>query len=319
MGDYQSGGGSPGGGVYGPTAQYSLPPVPNLRTKADLLDADQIFQAMQSTIYENPNAIAAAGAGQPGATYVQNLGHRQSHSPPGLHLPSGHNTSYASNLDACSPHSHHSGTPALTPPSSAHSYNSGNSPPALRNHHEFGGPAPPAAMYPTLPGAPSDHTHGYGSTHMTTASALGSQLNNSHRRRYSGGTLQKAQPLHRGPKVEDAMDTSEDGASKAKENAVSGSSAEAGPTSKPQTRGTFSPSNIDPALGGVTSSPTGEMDEVAIKGNEMWLGTARTVEAIRAWIKHRLENDDHEGDEERSNPAEPKEERTSLYPVLASA
>jgi hypothetical protein len=321
MGEYQSGGGSPGVGVYGPTAQYAMPAIPNLRTKGDLVNADQVFQAMQTTIYENPNAIAAAGVGQPGVQYVQAMSQRQSHSPPGLQLPIARNASYVPNMGGQSPQSHNSGTPALTPPSSAQSYTSGNSPPSLQGNSHFA-PAPPAAMYPTLPGASSDTAGGYTSSSMALASALGTQFDDGHRRRYSGGRLQRAQPIHQEVKTEDAMDTTEDGAKTPKNAALSGSPTESQPAAKPQSsrqKADFS-SNLDPALGGLASPSSGEMDEVAIKGNEMWVGNARTVESIRAWLKQRLESNDYSSEEEmqRKQP-EMQEASPSLYPVLSEA
>ena len=316
MADYTAApsGGSPGGGVYAPTAQYALPSVPNLRTKDDLVDADQIFQSMQTTIYENPNSIAAAGLGQPEAHYVQTMAQRQSHSPPGLELPSTHNTSFASgqNMNGTPPHSHHSPTPDLTPPSSAVSYTSGNSPRSHHGNNNRRSPTTPATMYPTLPGGTSD---GYPSSSMAPTSTLGSQFDHEGRRRYSGGRLQKAQPLHRPPKHGDEMDTSEP--TTPRNNALSRSSSEA-ETTKYLTRRNvdFSTSNLDPALGGVTSPSSGEIDESVVKENEMWLGTARTVEALRAWIKQRLENHEYESDGEGSPQV--KDEPISLYPVLAT-
>lgn len=314
MGDYQSGGGSPGGGVYGPTAQYALP-IPNLRTKGDLMSADQVFQAMQTTVYDNPNNIAAAGVGQPDAHYVLTMGRpRQSHSPPGLQLPSTHNTDYI-NAAGTSRQSNHSGTPDLSPPSSAHSSHSPRS-----MHGNTMSPATPATMYPTLPGASSDSTaSGYGSSNMAPTSTLGSQFDNQPRRRYSGGRLQKAQPIERAPKREDEMDTAEDSPMTPKNAAVSSSSSEAGSVIKPQTRRNvdFSSSNLDPALGGVVASPSsGEMDEGAIKANEMWVGNARTIEALRNWIKQRLEN--HEYESEEGGSPKDKEDTPSLYPVLST-
>ena len=58
------------------------------------------------------------------------------------------------------------------------------------------------------------------------------------------------------------------------------------------------------------------MDEGAIKANEMWVGNARTIEALRNWIKQRLENHEYEGEEE-ANPVD-KEGTSSLYPVLST-
>ncbi|CAF9908866.1 hypothetical protein IMSHALPRED_007523 [Imshaugia aleurites] len=305
MGDYQSAqsGDGPEASVYAPTAQYSLPMAPNLRTKDDLLNADHVFQAMQSTIYDNANNVAAAGLGQPGAHYVQ----RQSHSPPGLQLPSAHNASFAPNTRASPTHSNHDATPALTPPSSAGSHDSDHSPRSVHSNNGISR-APPAAMYPTLPGSTSDTVSH--PSNMAPTSALGSQPEHQHR--HGGGRLQKAAPS-RTPKREDAMDTSVDSPKKASSN----SSSAASPVPKQMTRRNidFSSSNLDPALGGVASPSSGEMDEGAIKDNEEWVGNARTIEALRTWIKHRLENHEYASDEEEG--AAVKEETPSLYPVLA--
>ncbi len=305
MGDYQStqSGDGPEVGVYAPTAPYSLPMVPNLRTKDDLLNADHVFQAMQSTIYDNANSIAAAGLGQPDAHYIQ----RQSHSPPGLRLPTAHNTSLAPNVGASPTHSNHDATPALTPPSSAGSHDSDRSPRSVHSNSAISR-APPAGMYPTLPGSTSDTlSH---PSNMAPTSTLGSQPEHQHR--YGGGRLQKAAPS-RTPKREDMMDTSDDGPKKS----LSSSFSAASPISKPLSRRNidFSSSNLDPALGGVASPSSGEMDEGAIKDNEEWVGNARTIEALRTWIKHRIENHEYAGDLEEESGV--KEEARSLYPVLA--
>lgn len=109
------------------------------------------------------------------------------------------------------------------------------------------------------------------------------------------------------------MDTTDDSPKKALSNASSAAS----PVSKPLTRPNidFSSSNLDPALGGLASPSSGEMDEGAIKDNEEWVGNARTVEALRTWIKQRLDNHEYASDEEEE-PAM-KEGTPSLYPVLA--
>ena len=109
------------------------------------------------------------------------------------------------------------------------------------------------------------------------------------------------------------MDTSDDGPKKA----FSSSSSAGSPVSKPLThRNTdFSSSNLDPALGGIASPSSGEMDEGAIKDNEEWVGNARTIEALRTWIKHRLDSQKYVSDGEEETAV--KEETRSLYPVLA--
>ena len=109
------------------------------------------------------------------------------------------------------------------------------------------------------------------------------------------------------------MDTTDDGPKKDLFN----SSSTASPVSKPLIRPNmnFSSSNLDPALGGIASPSSGEMDEGAIKCNEEWVGNARTIEALRTWIKQRLEHHEYASDEEEETAV--KEETSSLYPVLA--
>ena len=297
-----------GGGddPYG-SGHYALPPMDNLRTKNDLVNLDQLFATMQSTIYDNPTEIAAAGVGQPGAHYVP-MNFQSQHSPTGLHLQSSHS------MAATTPSSHHSGTPALTPPSSAVSNTSGNSPPSL--HLNTMSPASSAGMYPTLPG--SSLTQGYVPT-------MGSQFDHDQRRRYSGGRLQKAAPssLSRSSKPEDAMDTSSDGGATPKAAVHSSASSDAGPAKTQSRRGSkFSSSNLDPALGGSASPTDGEIPEAAVKASEAWVSTARCIEALRAWVSHRLSNrlyeDGDEMDHDHKKSPE-KADKDVSYPTLSQS
>lgn len=134
-----------GGGHHGHmlNQRYSLPSIPNLRTKDDLLSIDHFLEQMQSTTYESAGSAAAAGVQLPGAHYIHpgvNY-NRQSHSPPqaqhqSLHLNAQNLNTHASQsgVPMMATHSSHSnasngGTPALTPPSSSSvSYTSGHSP-----------------------------------------------------------------------------------------------------------------------------------------------------------------------------------------------
>ena len=299
MGDYHPApsGEGPESSVYASTSHYSLPMVPNLRTKDDLLNADHVFQAMQSTIYDNANNVAVAGVHFP----------RHSHSPPGVHLPTAHNTSFAHNMRASPTHSNHDATPALTPSSSAGSHDSDHSPRSIHSNSGISR-APPAGMYPTLPGSTLD-TVSHPSS-MVPTSTLRPQPEHQHR--HSGGRLQKAAPSHP-PKLEDVMDTSDDGPKKS----FSSSSSAASPVSKQLTHrnNDFSSSNLDPALGGVASPSSGEMSEGAIKDNEEWVGNARTIEALRNWVKQRLGNHEYASNEVEETAV--KEETPSLYPVLS--
>ena len=310
------GGGSQAGAIAS-IPQYTLPPMDNLRTKEELMNLDQVVAAMQSTIYDNPNNLAAAGIAQPGAHYVgTGMGYRSSHSPPNVHLTPTHQHAVST------PPSYHEGTPALTPPSSAVSMTSGNSPPSMHPHGLS--PPSPVAMYPTLPGPSSDNLSGYLPSGMAPSATLGNQFDNEHRRRFSGGRLQRAAPSSI-PKADDGMDTSEDGATTPKARAGAMSPKEGNPqeTSTQKGRnGPFSRSRLDPALGGGSaSSPesaTGEMDEKSARAEEMWVGNIRTIEAIRAWIKQRLEREEYDtADAKKVGSESPKKkEGESLYPTL---
>lgn len=308
--------GEEGAGVFGAMPQYALPPMDSLRTKDDLLNLDQVVSTMQSTIYDNANQIAAAGLGQPGAHYLgAGIDYRSSQSPPSTNFTSSHN------MVATTPGSNHASTPALTPPSSAMSSTSGNSPPSMQA--EEMSPTTPVALYPILPGpSPDNLSGGYLPSGMARTSTLGTQFDHEQRHRYSGGRLQRAQP-----KSEDAMDTTEDGATTPKNKVFdsSSTSSEASSATKPTMRRTvnanFSSSTLDPALGGVVvvdaspSSGNGELDESAIKANEMWVNNARTIEALKTWISLRLEKHDYDGVEDGPSKDKAKHEE-SLYPIL---
>lgn len=324
----EAGGGS--GGVAS-TPQYALPPMDNLRTKDDLINLDQVVSTMQSTIYDNASQIAAAGVGQPGAHHLAGMAFRSSHSPPSsTQLPTSHN------VMATTPGSNHDGSPALTPPSSAMSSTSGNSPRSLPG--DGVSPTTPGAMYPTLPGPSPNASGGFLPTGMAPTPTLGNHFDHEQRRRYSGGRLQKAQP-----KAQDAMDTSETMAIssnvltkyKAFFDSSSPSTTVGGAPIKPSVRRKveaphhFSSSNLDPALGGVGSPPSignGEMDESAIKANEMWVNHARTIEALKTWINLRLERheyDDNNGGEEEDPVTVKANEKgddsaEALYPILST-
>ena len=64
MGDYGGGGTMLAHASHPPMHSYSLP-LPNLRTKSDLLNIDQFLEQLQSTVYENPNHATAASVHQP--------------------------------------------------------------------------------------------------------------------------------------------------------------------------------------------------------------------------------------------------------------
>ncbi|PYH92628.1 hypothetical protein BO71DRAFT_400415 [Aspergillus ellipticus CBS 707.79] len=303
------GGYSPGGAPSAPA--YHLPPMSNVRTKNDLINIDQFLQQMQDTIYDNDDNVAAAGVAQPGAHYVHGgMAYRTTHSPPSQ-LPSSHAT--ATTAGAMMPgHVAHSpsGTPALTPPSSAQSYTSGRSPVSLPSaarvsppHHEGG------SMYPRLPSTTmaDSMTAGYPSASSAAPpSTLGGIFDHEDRRRYTGGTLQRARPETR--QLSEEMDLSHDGGKEdgertpsAKERAGSSS------PSSSSSPGRISASLIDPALSGTAAEAEAEATlrtaqaatEVAERADVQWVEKVRLIEYLRNYIASRLERGEFEDEAAR--------------------
>lgn len=172
---------------------YYLPPMPNLRTKGDLEQIDQILEQMQSTVYEN------------------------SGSPPSSHYPSSFDLRHQSPVSRANIGNDHygvsaaqmpsplsavssttSGSAAHTPPSSTLSYTSGHSPssssgmsPGSRHNSSA------SVAYPSLPATTS-----YG----TSSISLGSTFPDS-QRRLSGGMLQRASGARRASEESDSAPT----------------------------------------------------------------------------------------------------------------
>ncbi|KAF7588174.1 hypothetical protein BBP40_006111 [Aspergillus hancockii] len=291
------GGYSPGG--HPPAPAYHLPPMSNVRTKNDLINIDQFLQQMQDTIYENDDNVAAAGVAQPGAHYVHGgMSYRTTHSPP-TQLPPSHATAATPTGPIMTNPATHSpsGTPALTPPSSAQSYTSGRSPISLPStsrvsppHHEGG-----SSMYPRLPSATmaDSITAGYPTTSSAAPpSTLGGIFDHDDRRRYTGGTLQRARPEER--HLPEPMDLSHDSKDDRERTPP------AKPRQAPSSPGRISASLIDPALSGsATEAETlrtaQAATEVAERSDVQWVEKVRLIEYLRSYIASRLERGEFEG------------------------
>ncbi|KAF7537753.1 hypothetical protein G7054_g3455 [Neopestalotiopsis clavispora] len=274
------GGGGNAGDPY--TQHYSLPPMPSVRTKSDLIQIDQILEQMQSTVYENSNTAATAGVHQAGSHYMP-LGYRQSQPP--AHTTAASQSSlpaYSHAHDAASPltavsSTHSNGTPAVTPPSSSMSYTSGHSPSAsssglspISRHSSTA-----SALYPTLPAV----TSGYPGQSAT--STLGPSFDSDPRRRYSGGMLQRANPAQRS--IPEERETTP----KATESVVSSPSAES------ESSGDDSP-------------------------YEAWLENVRVIEYLREYVIDRLKRNDYDADSPASSDSMDVDSppRQPAYPSL---
>lgn len=279
------------GSVYGPTAQYNLPPLDNLRTKDQLLDMARRFEQMASTVYDIAEQTAAAGTGQPDVHYVEGL------SPPGVQLQS---TLQSAIATASSGRSNHSGTPVLSPPSSAGGYTSGHSPDSNNSNPRLSPATPNGQMYPSLPGPSSV---GYPPSSMGLTATLGTQHDNDYRPRRGGGYLQKARPVRN-------TDTSHNSGPRA-------------PVAQMQPKAEYSNPNIDPALSGEEPSSSAAANKatedahakISAPADDVWLNTVRTVEALRKYIATRLDNGEYEH-EEVDAKREAEVETPGLYPAL---
>ncbi|KAK3322546.1 pH-response transcription factor pacC/RIM101 [Apodospora peruviana] len=176
-----------GGASHGPLTQhYYLPPMPNLRTKEDLQQIDQILEQMQATVYEN--------TGSPNSNYGPvDMRHQspQYATRPAAVDPYAAAVSAAQQVASPLSASAHSsnGTPAVTPPSSssAVSYTSAHSPTSSSGMSPSSRHSSTSVSYPSLPSRP-------GLPYPTT-SGLGSSFNHNERR-LSGGVLQSASSRH---------------------------------------------------------------------------------------------------------------------------
>ncbi|KAF2183176.1 hypothetical protein K469DRAFT_668762 [Zopfia rhizophila CBS 207.26] len=310
MSEYGNGGTMVAHATHPPMHQYSLP-LPNLRTKNDLLNIDQFLEQLQSTVYENSNHAAAAGVAQPGAHYVHpGVNYRSSHSPPGLssaHPQSSHATAVASASTE---------TPALTPASSVLSYNSQHSPGSAHTASTVSptSRAGMGSMYPTLPSVSAMSDMSYPATSGAPPSALAPSFDADGRRRYSGNLLQKAAPDRRGS---DQMDTSEDGSSPKESRRSSDQDCLRHNVNQ---LAIHSP-KVDPALSMRSPSQvsTTSTEHAAEPSQEQWVENMRTIEKLRQYIKDKLEQHDYIDDDDAGPvKTDPRvnDDAHSLYPVL---
>ncbi|KAH0537143.1 hypothetical protein FGG08_006047 [Glutinoglossum americanum] len=332
-----------GGPTHLPHPHYALP-IPNIRTKRELVDIDSFLDQVSNSVYENSNHAAAAGVHQPGSHYTPiGINYRQSQSPPQAHNGPGHQvesshatatTSGAHQLAATTSASNQ-GTPALTPPSTTISYSSAHSPASLPSMHHMS-PLPRtsvATMYPSLPAVSStgEVSSGYPAPASTApASALGTAFENDERRRFSGGMLQKSSRPHE----DDSMDTSDDSASHSTtpfhQPARHSRKRSENETLARKVKGVeISSALIDPALSSLGSpgvQSEGGEDAQADKAYAIWIENIRVVEALKRLVEMRLQNHEYDSDDEPMEDGESKpqeremteaeKDAESLYPVL---
>lgn len=172
---------------------YYLPPMPNLRTKGDLEQIDQILEQMQSTVYEN--------SGSPSSTHYPSAFDLRHQSPVSReNVGNAHYAVSAAQMPSpLSAVSTTSGSAAHTPPSSSLSYTTGQSPASTSGMSPGTRHSSSASVaYPTLPATTS-----YGSSTIS----LGSTFATNDQRRLSGGMLQRASGSRRASDDSDGAST----------------------------------------------------------------------------------------------------------------
>ncbi|KAF1829640.1 pH-response transcription factor pacC/RIM101 [Decorospora gaudefroyi] len=276
---------------------YSLP-LPNLRTKSDLLNIDQFLEQLQSTVYENPNQAAAAGVAHPGHHVYAGTAYRSSNSPPGLsssHSQSSHATAIGSTSAE---------TPALTPASSVLSYGSQHSPSTANTGLSPTARTSMTSMYPTLPSvsAMSDMSA------AAPSSGLAPAFDNDGRRRFSGNLLQKAAPDR---SETSSMNTASDGASKDRRESDQDN------LHHNVNQLAINSPRVDPALRSpsvASSTPT----ETGDSSQQSWVENIRVIERLRAYLKDRLDSRDFVDDEVKHEHERRinDDDAHNLYPVL---
>jgi len=274
-------------GGSGPTAamtqHYYLPPMPNMRTKGDLEQIDQILEQMQTTIYENSGS-------PPSSQYASSYDHRHQSPVARPNLGNDHYAVSAAHIPSPISALSSTGSPADTPPSSSMSYTSGHSPSASTSALSPGSRhnSSTSVSYPQLPAVTGVSYPG-----STTTSTLASNFSPVERR-LSGGMLQSG--------ARDRADVDMDGATtpKARRDSID-----------VPTTTVSSPSASDDSDG---SEP---------EPYETWLSNVRVIEMLREYVRERITKKDYADkedtsridpmvlDEENKAPAE-----KPLYPSL---
>jgi len=153
----------------------------------------------------------------------------------------------------------------------------------------------------------SEGISGY-STSSATPSGLATAFDHDLRRRYSGGQLQQKAP------GDTDMEDTDDTPSPPRQRSDSSDTLP-----KLDKLGVRSPSfkNVDPALrspGMQSESSESQTD----KAQESWVENVRLIEALRHFVREKLERGDFAADEDDEDAAKMEEdnEAKSLYPVL---
>lgn len=267
---------------------YSMP-FPELRSKNDLMSIDSFLRDLQNTVYEHPNHAAAAGVLPMGQILHAGVNLRPSNSPPRMSHSSQGSTPSLYHHGSLSAASGMDDTPALTPAS----YQSAHSPSSVHSSQNYDSPGArtTGSLYPTLPSV-SALTDIQSAMAGVPHSSLGNAYDDiESRRRYSGGYLQRAQPATP-PSARDGEDKLTELAKQATAEAPDVDVSPPTPRAEPRSPITAS------------GNTPGHESDASDEHQEAWVQNMRLIEALREFVRIRLER----GEFEDAEPAEKQQQ-----------
>jgi hypothetical protein len=180
---------------YGHTATSTAPPttqsytLPSLRTKQDLLDADNFLTQLSANVHDSNPQQQFQYRGNANQSPHTPASQPPQPSPQQAHNSVGHDGAPAASMAPVAPQVS-SGSSALTPPGT--NYTTSHSP-----HHTppTVSPQVSSSMYPSLPTTVSANGSYNAPVSSAPAASLGPTFDSAERRRYSVGVLQKAKDV----------------------------------------------------------------------------------------------------------------------------
>ena len=162
-------------------------------------------------------------------------------------------------------------------------------------------------MYPRLPSATVSDSMAAGYPTASSAappSTLSGVFDHDDRRRYTGGTLQRARP-DEPRRMSVTMDGTTPSPPSAKGDDEDGDRTP--PAKRPSSKGQDISANlIDPALHSSGSSPEADAStlrtaqaatEVAERADSQWVSLVRALEGLRGWINYRIDHEDFDSED----------------------
>lgn len=301
-----------GAAAYAPAQNYALP-MSNVRTKTDLQDIDRFLEQLQATVYDS-NPVSQSGFRE--IVYNNPPGYNSLDRPtmPAATQP----LSSMAQMATMSASSQGFDTPALTSSSVSSHTSSAHSPNASSSHSHS---SIDGSMYPQLPSVTGVSESGQYSS--APPSGLASSFDAFDSRRFRGGILQRAAPGDRPSIDSQAMEVDETDGSRTPQKLAD--ICEDEQTSKPdeivdpalrEELRAAKPDSIttdlskDEKVSDMDARKDGTSTEVDA-AETAWTENVRAIEALRNWIRERLEQGAYERDGD-STPTATHHEDTEM-------